>query len=104
MSNALCYDKEGDERDKLQQLSEVIKNEWSKDITNVPESVRKWWTFRDELAILDDVIYKGPRVVISNSMLKHAETSTYKPPGDRSNPTSNKTDHVLAGHGGRCKT
>ena len=59
------------ERDKLlHKLSEVIKNGWPKDITKVPESVRKWWTFRDELTILDDVVYKGPRVVIPNSMRK----------------------------------
>jgi hypothetical protein len=57
------------ERDKLlQQLSEVIKNGWPKDVTEVPESVRPWWTFRDELAILDGVVYKGPRVVIPTSM------------------------------------
>ena len=49
------------DRDKLlQQLSEVIKNGWSKDVAEVPESVRPWWTFRDELAILDGVVYKGP--------------------------------------------
>ena len=38
--------KEETERDKLlQQLSEVIKNGWPKDVTNVPEQVRPWWTF-----------------------------------------------------------
>ena len=57
------------ERDKLlQQLSEVIKNGWPKDVTEVPESIRPWWTFRDELAILDGVVYKGPIVVIPTSM------------------------------------
>ena len=57
------------ERDNLlQQLSEVIKNGWPKDVTEVPESVRLWWTFRDELAMLDGVVYKGPRVVIPTSM------------------------------------
>ena len=61
--------KEETESDKLlQQLSEVIKNGWPKDVTNVPEQVRPWWTFRDELAILDGVVYKGPRVVIPTSM------------------------------------
>ena len=34
----------------------------------MPEQVRPWWTFRDELAILDGVVYKGPRVVIPTSM------------------------------------
>ena len=57
------------ERDKLpQQLSEVIKNGWPKDVTEVPYSVRPWWTFRDDLAILDGVVYKGSRVVIPTSM------------------------------------
>ena len=47
------------ERDKLlQQLSYVIKNGWTKDVTAVPESVRPWWTFRGELAILDGGVYK----------------------------------------------
>ena len=57
------------DRDKLlQQLSEVIKNGWPKDITEAPQSARPWWTFRDELAIIDGGVYKGPIVVIPTSM------------------------------------
>ena len=57
------------ERDQvLQQLSEIINNGWPKDVTIVPEQVRPLWTFRDELAILDGVAYKGPRVVIPTSI------------------------------------
>ena len=61
--------KEETERDELlQQLSEVINNGWPKDITNVPEQVRPWWTIRYELAIIDGVVFKGPTVVIATSM------------------------------------
>ena len=35
-----------------------------------PKFQNRWWTFRDELAILDDVVYKGPKVVIPTSMHK----------------------------------
>ena len=31
----------------LQQLLEVIQNDWPKDVTEVLESVRLWWTFRE---------------------------------------------------------
>ena len=57
------------EHDKLlQQLSEVIKNGWPKNVTEVPESVRPCWNFRDEKATLNGVAYKGPRVVIPTSL------------------------------------
>ena len=88
------------ERDKLlQQLSEVIKNGWPKDVTEVSESVRLWWTFRDELGILGGVVYKGPRVVIPTSMHR----DMLKRPRARSNPMSSKKEHVLARNGSRCE-
>ena len=92
------------ERDKLlQQLSEFIKNGWPKDVTEVPELVRPWWTFRDELAILDGVVYKGSRVVIPTSMhrdmLKRVHVSH-----QRLDATLRRArQHVLARNGSRCE-
>ena len=34
----------------------------------VPHSIRQYWNTRDELAVLDGVIYRGMRIVIPPSM------------------------------------
>ena len=41
-----------------------INNGWPSHIHHLPDAVRPYWCFRDELAILDGIIMKGNRVVV----------------------------------------
>ena len=57
------------ERDtQLQQLSHLIATGWPTKVDDLTASMRPWWTFRDELATHDKLIYKGARVAIPTEM------------------------------------
>ena len=52
----------------LSQLIPIIANGWPENIKMVPEAVRTFWSFRDELSVEDGIILKGERVVIPQSL------------------------------------
>ena len=52
----------------LSQLIPIIANGWPENIKMVPEAVRSFWSFRDELSVEDGIILKGERVVIPSSL------------------------------------
>ena len=45
-------------------LSKIIQQGWPDRIQQVPEMVRKYWTFRELLVVQDGIIYKGKQVII----------------------------------------
>ena len=45
-----------------------IKNGWPKNIDNVDQSIRNYWTFKDELSVLDGVVLKSNLIVIPKSL------------------------------------
>ena len=53
---------------ELHDLYAVIQVGWSTTKQQVPHSVKPFWDNRDELAILDGVIYRGMRIVVPPSM------------------------------------
>ena len=46
----------------------MIQVGWPETKQHVPHSIRQYWDTRDELAVLDGVIYRGMRIVIAPSM------------------------------------
>ena len=50
------------------QLYTLIQVGWPETKQKVPHSTRQYWDTRDELAVLDGVIYRGMRIVIPPSM------------------------------------
>ena len=53
---------------ELHALYSMIQVGWPETKQHVPHSIRQYWHTRDELAILDGVIYRGMRIVIPPSM------------------------------------
>ncbi len=53
--------------DNLQQLVRVVTSGWHDDRASVPESVRQFWNFRDEITVIDGLLYKGQRLIIPKS-------------------------------------
>ena len=53
---------------ELHELYSIIQTGWPERKQQVPHNVRQYWDARDELAILDGVIYRGMRIVIPPSM------------------------------------
>ena len=55
---------------KTQQMSSMSCTLWFKPETKqqVPHSIRQYWDTRDELAVLDGVVYRGMRIIVPPSM------------------------------------
>ena len=52
----------------LNGLMEIITLRWPDTIKMVPMDIRPYWSFRDELAIEDGIIFKGQEVIIPKCM------------------------------------
>lgn len=53
---------------EMMHLQEVIKNGWPEDRRDVHPEVRSYFDSRDELAVVEGIIFKGDRVVIPRKM------------------------------------
>lgn len=45
-------------------LFKIIQQSWPDRIQQVPEMVKKFWTFRELLVVQEGIIYKGKQVVL----------------------------------------
>ena len=52
----------------LSQLLQIIVEGWPDEIRQVPELLREYWCYRDELGIQEGIIYKGNQVVIPSTV------------------------------------
>ena len=52
----------------LNRLREVVHHGWPEYIKELPTEMRPYWSFRDELAIEDGVLFKGRQIVVPASM------------------------------------
>ena len=52
----------------LQTVGKYIQQGWPERATSVPQLARKFYTFRDELTIQDDIVMKGLKPVIPQSL------------------------------------
>ncbi len=53
---------------ELHDLYSIILSGWPDTKQEVPHSIKPYWDCRDELAVLDGVIYRGMRIVVPPSM------------------------------------
>ena len=53
---------------ELHELYAMIQGDWPESKQQVPHSIRQFWDARDELAVLDGVVYRGMRIVVPPSM------------------------------------
>ena len=53
---------------ELHELYGIIQAGWPATKQRVPHRIRQYWNTRDELAVLDGVIYRGMRIVVPPSM------------------------------------
>ena len=52
----------------LKTLTEIISAGWPRSIDELPQSIRPYWTFRDELTILGGIVYKGTQIIIPKGL------------------------------------
>ena len=49
-------------------LHKVVLSGWPSERKEVPEEIRAYWSFRDEISVYDDVLYKSYQVIVPASM------------------------------------
>lgn len=52
----------------MRRLKAIIQSGWPEEKDQVPQDIRMYFTFRDELTVEDDMIFKGMRLVIPTSL------------------------------------
>lgn len=52
------------EEPELQVVAGLVSKGWPKKIEEVPENVKQYYTYRDELSLLDGIVYKGSKLVV----------------------------------------
>ena len=58
----------------LQTLKTLIQSVWPESMQDLPNEVKPYWCFKDELGIIDCLIMKGIRVIIPSSMRSESLT------------------------------
>ena len=54
----------------MQQLILVIKERWPDDRSSCPLPVKPFWNHRDELSVMEGLVFKGERIVIPSALRK----------------------------------
>ena len=54
----------------MQQLIAVIKRGWPDQRISCPPSVRPFWNYRDELSVMEGLLFKGERIIIPLALRK----------------------------------
>ena len=58
----------------LSELRKFINDGWPESMNDLPDILRPYWCFRDEMAVLDGILMKGTRVIVPSAL--HTETLT----------------------------
>ena len=53
---------------ELTELGKTILRGWARERTDVPEVLRPYFPFRDELTVLEGIIYRGERIVVPHKL------------------------------------
>ena len=51
-------------------LAKIIQEEWPNHKQKVPKQVREYWTFRDELVVIDGLILKDETIIVPQVLRK----------------------------------
>lgn len=52
----------------LTELKEVVQKGWPEHKRQIPETLREYWSFRDEIICVDGLLYKSSKLIIPKSM------------------------------------
>lgn len=63
---------------ELQGLYTAIINGWPDTKNETPVSMQEYWTSRSELSVMDEIIFKGMRIVIQTTLRSHTLNLIHK--------------------------
>ena len=52
----------------MRALQQMVYSSWPNTIKKVPQYLRPYWSYRDEIGISDGVIFKGRQVIIPDGL------------------------------------
>ena len=52
----------------LMALNKVVLGGWPSKKSEVPDEIRAYWDFRDEISVYDGVLFKSPQVIVPASL------------------------------------
>jgi hypothetical protein len=53
---------------EMQNLKNFVVHGWPKDIKRVPENIKKYWNYRDEICECKGILLKNDRLIIPNGL------------------------------------
>ncbi|XP_062605902.1 uncharacterized protein K02A2.6-like [Saccostrea cucullata] len=68
LSRAYLHETEEELVPDLESLRDTVQNGWPSDKDHLPNCLHPYWSFRDEIACLDGLLYKGDKLIIPKSM------------------------------------
>ena len=69
----ICELQEATSQDQhLQHLMEYVIQGWPESKSQLPEDIRAYWLFRDNMAVIDGVVIKGRCIVIPDALQQQA--------------------------------
>ena len=60
------------QNDHLQQLKDYIIRGWQENKDQIPQDMQTYWTFQDDMIVINGIIFKGRCVTIPESLKKQA--------------------------------
>ena len=80
---------------EFHELLKVIRTEWPENRSALPDSLKKYWNFKNDLSVLDDIIFKNFRVLIPNKMKQTVLNCLHKSHKSVSSTLRLARDHVF---------
>lgn len=65
--------------EQFQTLADIVRVGWPETREQVPTCVRMFWNFRDEITVLNGLLYKGQSVMIPSSLRRQMLTKLHEP-------------------------
>ncbi|VDI10627.1 Hypothetical predicted protein [Mytilus galloprovincialis] len=62
------FQKETANDEHLQELQDVIFNGWPNEKSELIHSLRPYWTYRDELSVIDGLLYKSNKAIVPKAL------------------------------------
>ena len=84
----------------LKQLSDIVLNGWPNERQKCPQEVNDYWNYRDELSVINGVVFKGTKIVIPKAL--RPEMLQKPPPWSREMQEKSSTGDFLVQNKPRC--
>ena len=65
--------------EQLQLLADIVAKGWPEKRRAVPHSIRAYWNYRDEIAYIEGLMYRGSRIIIPSALRRDMLNKLHEP-------------------------